>query len=1713
LALSAVITPQSCPNTATGSINLTPTGGIGTLTYNWSNGATTQDITNLQPGTYSVTVTDINTCIGAAVYTVSPAVAMAVTGTVADENCGDMEGTIDITPQGGNGPYTFSWSNGATTEDLQNLAQGTYSVTITDTKGCIKTATYPVLNLVGNCIPNCDLALQNSTLNDETCGNNNGSISLSVYTTHFPYTVSWSNGATATNITGLAAGVYSVTIDDAEGCQILQTYTVINQTNGFAISSTSSANENCGNNNGSLNITMTGGTQPYSYNWSTGATIEDIVNLAAGTYSVTVTDANGCSTTQSYTLVNNAGTLAQTYGNAMDETCGNSQGSIDITITGGNTPYTYSWSNGATSQDLLNLSAGTYYCTITDQSGCQITTPTYTVNNQSGDLSLFNTDADDEVCSNNAGSINLILTGGSSPYTYAWSNGATTSSISSLSAGTYSCIITDASGCSINTGSITLVNDPGTLALTNVNTSPETCGNGTGSISVSFTGGTTPYSIQWSNGATTQTIINLSAGTYTCQITDSQGCVTGTSASVSNNAGTLVINNMVISNETCGDQTGAINLLTGGGTSPLTYSWSNGATTQNLNNLNAGTYSVTVTDANGCTANSSGNVVNNAGTLAANITSQSNPLCGNNNGSINITVSGGTAPYSFAWSNGATSEDISGLAAGSYSCSVSDGTGCVVIIGPLTLNNSSGTLAISNVTVNGEVCNNNQGSISITVGGGAGPYTYSWSNGPTTQNISNLDSGIYTVTVTDGSGCTTTGSYTLTNLPGTLAISNAAVTDEICNNNAGSINLSVSGGQLPYTFSWSNGASTQNISGLNNGTYSVTVTSSDGCVANGGLYTINNNPGNFTLTNILTTNTTCNDTSGAVNVTFSGGASPITYNWSNGANTEDLNNVVSGIYTLTATDNNGCTQVVNATIGNNAGTLAVSNNTVTATTCGASNGIIDINVSGGSTPYTFVWSNGATTEDISNVAAGNYTVYITDASNCSTTHAVTVNNSGGNPVVTGINVTDEVCNDNQGCITVQAGGGTAPYTYNWSSPPCCTYSLTMHGSGGTWFSAKVKVDINGVQYGLFNHTGGSGTTVQIPVCTGDLVQLTWQPGGSTNKWFYLYDASGSQLYYSGVNPPAGLAYTGTATCSSGGSGATQCNLSAGTYSVTITDANGCSTVATATVNNSSGSTSIASASIADELCGNGQGSVSITVSGSVSSYLWSNGGTTSSITNLNNGVYTVTVTPTSGCLIIQSYTVNNVNNNLSSLSTSTPANCGGSDGSATVTAFGGAQPYTYAWSSGGTGATETGLAAGWYTVTVTDAAGCSYADSVQVNAAANTLAASAQYITNDSCGNNVGSITVNVSGGNGGNAYSWSNGAATQNISGLSGGVYTLTVTDSLGCAATASFTVTNAAPYILSMSSSGALCLSATGSASVNITGTSGPYTYLWNNSFTGANNTGLAPGWYLVVVTDTSGCKQTDSVQVASNPGSIAINGSVVTDDYCNVGLGQISFNVSGNNGPVTYSWSNGATTAAIDSLIAGTYSVTVTDSIGCFATATYTVATIPPIFSVQSFTVTNSTCGTCANGAVNITMNWGGPMPSGATFTWSNGAITEDISAVLPGVYTLTVSDGLGCSITQTYTVTAPNGVQVYATTEVKVFPNPSKGEFHANFVLPNVGDANFKVFDQLGKLVYERLVENSNAGEITINLSEMENGVYYLEFRSGTERKVLRLMKTF
>ena len=815
--ISATVQDEQCAGENNGSIDATFTTGGSIASISWDSGQSTEDISGLSAGDYTVTVTDNSGCISVETFTINAAAELFISGTVINERCGDMEGEIDITVSGGDGNYTFSWDNGAGTEDITDLNQNTYEVTVTDGNGCQIQMSFDVINTVGNCTPNCDLVVNNATIVDETCGQANGSITLSVYTTNTPHSVSWSNGMTGDAITGLAAGTYTATITDVETCEVIVDYTVINDAGDLAISNPILSDEVCGAGNGAIDVTVTGGDGNYTFSWDNGAGTEDITGLSAGSYTITVTDGTGCSVSAQFDVVNDAGSMAISFENTVDETCGNGQGSIDINISP-NGSYTYAWDNGGNTQDLTGLSAGDYTCTITDNNtGCELTTPTYTINNDAGSLTVVITDFDNEVCGNGMGEIDITISGGAPNYNFLWSNTAITEDITGLSTGTYSADIVDQNGCTVNTGDITIVNEPGSLSV-EAFTVDEVCGNGQGEVDLVITGGTPNYNTSWSSGQNTEDITGLSAGNYTYTVTDQNGCEVVSTATVSNSSGTLSIDNIAITNEICGDGNGAIDITVSGGDGNYFYSWSNGETTEDITGLSTGTYIITLIDGAGCEVIKSIEIIGDKPVVdSKNITHE---ICGNNAGSITLNISGGSPGYIYTWNTGDDTNSITGLNANTYTCEIEDQLGCIITVNE-TINTSDGDFEIISADVKG-TCNGKNGSIDITASGGTGNYEYVWANGAKKEDLQNLSTGEYSVVVNSGT-CETNATYIVTNDTPLLT---GIISENICDDSIGEIDLTVKGSGT-YDYNWSNGETSEDITGLSSNRYKVTVTDLD----------------------------------------------------------------------------------------------------------------------------------------------------------------------------------------------------------------------------------------------------------------------------------------------------------------------------------------------------------------------------------------------------------------------------------------------------------------------------------------------------------------------------------------------------------------------------------------------------------------------------------------------------------------------------------------------------------------------------------------------------------------------------------------------------------------------------------------------------------------------------------------------------------------------
>jgi hypothetical protein len=489
----------------------------------------------------------------------------------------------------------------------------------------------------------------------------------------------------------------------------------------------------------------------------TGAT----ATLNGYLYRVVITNNAGDTTSNAATLTVNTIVLTPSQTNAACN--GEANGSATVSATGGTAPYTYLWSNSATTASIVNVTAGTYNVTITDANGCTDTS-SITITEPAALVASGVVDANVTCNGGNVGAATASATGGTAPYTYLWSNAATTASIVNVTAGTYNVTITDANGCT-DTSSVTIT-EPTALIASGVVDASVTCNGGNdGAATTSATGGTAPYTYLWSNAATTASIVNVTAGTYNVTITDANGC-TDTSSVIITEPAVLAANGMA-TNVSCnggndGGNDGTIDLSVSGGTAPYTYLWNNTATTEDLTGLTAGTYSVTVTDANGCTTTES--VTLTEPTMLSALATATNVSCnGGNDGTVDLSVTGGTAPYTYAWDNTATTEDMIGLTAGTYNVTVTDANGCTATAAA-TITES--TLLVTNGTITDVSClGSADGSIDVTVTGGTTPYTYAWDNTATTEDLSGLTAGTYTVTITDANGCTDTVPFTVTTTP------------------------------------------------------------------------------------------------------------------------------------------------------------------------------------------------------------------------------------------------------------------------------------------------------------------------------------------------------------------------------------------------------------------------------------------------------------------------------------------------------------------------------------------------------------------------------------------------------------------------------------------------------------------------------------------------------------------------------------------------------------------------------------------------------------------------------------------------------------------------------------------------------------------------------------------------------------------------------------
>ena len=761
-----------CFGESTGSADLTPSGGTPPYTFTWNPGgfATTEDISGLSAGVYTVVINDSNGCVSPnppIVIISQPAAALSANSpTITMPACnGDSNGEITANTTGGTAPYTYSWNT--IPQQTTNPATGLsvsggpdYTVTITDANSCTFIDTYTLTEPTAITL--------NTDHDNATCNQSNGSANVTATGGAGNFSYLWNTGATGPSITNVPSGTYTVTVTDTYGCSETATEIIDDEGAPGAMIDTIIHVTCNGLSDGALTVNASGGSPPYSYTWAPNvSTSSSATGLAAGIYFITITDQLGCNRVISDTIVQPD--ILATIITGIDVPCndGNSYGSAELVVSGGTPPYSFIWSNNATTQDVDNLQSGLYYVTTTDNNSCsQVDSVTITIPPQ---IILDTLYTSNDHCGQGLGEAAISISGGTPPYVILWSDVQSQSNDTAFfldGNAYYSVSITDANECIEVFDSIYIENDPGGEA-TITNIEHVACyGGASGSLTVGVNGGTPPYTYLWlPNYLTTPTISNLTEGTYFVVVTDSYGCQDSTNATIIQPDPIVAgIPGDNITNVACyGDETGSLEVTVTGGTPGYTYLWPSGGTNASDTGLGAGPYTVTVTDANGCTKTVSATITQPGTALLIDIIHADTICYGEVDGYAEISAYGGTegSGYSYVWSGGQTGTTATDLPPGEYTVTATDANNCTAIITvPITeAPEITFTFDTVSTSCNGAI----DGEIIIAANIVNPPYSYLWSNADTSMYITGLAPGYYMVTITDGNGCTTSSTLEVYN--------------------------------------------------------------------------------------------------------------------------------------------------------------------------------------------------------------------------------------------------------------------------------------------------------------------------------------------------------------------------------------------------------------------------------------------------------------------------------------------------------------------------------------------------------------------------------------------------------------------------------------------------------------------------------------------------------------------------------------------------------------------------------------------------------------------------------------------------------------------------------------------------------------------------------------------------------------------------------------
>lgn len=1624
-------------------------------------------------------------------------------------NNGDLV-VLSAAASGGTSPYTYQWYNGttaivgATSSNYSVPATaGTYTVVVTDAHGCTASDNGTV-----TLHPSPSVNVPNPA---PVCEGNDVTLTGTASGGSAPYTYQWYNGGiamagqTSASLTvaepTLGTYNYTLIVTDSEGCTatdeaVITVYCQPHVT-------LTPPEPVCQGSAVTIISTVFASSTDLSYQWyANGTAIAgatdiqlNIPNPPVGTttYSLVVTEAQGCHDEDAVTLT--------VYPNpdvtipTPDEVCQGSSVVVMATATNGNAPYTYQWYQGgaivagATSATYtINspaLGNTSYAVVVTDANGCSDSANTVVTVNPQPSVTI-NTPA--PVCDGTSVTLTATASAGGS-FSYQWYQAGTAISgavnasytITNVPSGntTYSVVITSANGCSAsNSTTVTEYDNPSVT----VNDPPTVCDGSSATLTALPSGGSSPYTYQWYQGSTiiagatssTHTVSVITAGnsTYSVVITDAHGCTASDSGTITMNPGLNVsVPTPAPVCEGTSVTIGDANI--NGGTAPYTFQWYEGstaiagATSLVLNipspTLGTHTYTLMVTDANGCTGSDE---VTITVYCQPHVTVPAHdPVCQGTPVTIISTVFASSTALSYQWyENGTPIAGATGIQLNisnppvgttTYTLVVTEAQGCndedeiVLTVYPnldVTLNTPEAICLGGNV------------NLTATVANGQAPYSYQWYQGASaiagatsnTYMATNpaLGNTSYHVVVTDSNGCTGSEATIVTVVEQPTVTINDP--DPVCEGSNVTLNAIASGSG--FTYQWYQGGAliggansdsyTVNNPAVGNTSYSVVISTANGCSASDHtIVTVNPNP-NVTVND---PEPICEGGNITLSATANGGETPYTYQWYMnagaiaGANSSTYTTspgMGNTTYSVIVTDSNGCTDEDQTTVTvNDQPTVTLNNpNPICA------GGSVTLTASATGSGYTYQWYEGgalitstsSNTYTVNNPAVGttSYSVVISNDSGCTASDETTVT-VYSNPTAS-INTPEPVCEGTSIILSATANGGASPYTYQWyvegnsiAGATNASYNTTPN-VGNTIYSVVVT-DANGC-------TDSDATTVTVnpslnltinapdPICEGSNLTLTGLVSGGSPAYIYQW--------YEGSTPIAG-ATNSTLVLNNPNVGNT-------VYMLTVEDENGCTDTETVTV--TVYEQPVVEIIGTSQLCGTTCGEATLTANvspittnpaGASYQYLWNTGATTSSITVApgSTSTYSVTVSIAGidGCSASDSHTItiSNINVNLPD-----QAICEGETVTLTPTVSNNTGAVSYQWSTSETTSSisvspTTNMT---YAVTVIDASGCKGFDNATVSVGHSATANAGSDII--ICAGDVAIIGSAVS--TAGVTYSWNTGEESTQISVSPASTTTYTLTATGECGASSDQVIVVVGTVNANAGNDQMIC-----NGSTAILGASGGMVYTWSNG-TVSQEVEVSPAittTYTVTVTDANGCSDTDQT-------TVTVGDAVGLDDIgfaVNCGAGTtaecITINVLTTANGVSFQWNTGDFGPCISGAASiSEYTVTVTDANGCTGSGTIANPCAEPQEIVEAV---NDSATTPYNTPVTISVlvnDIGSNIFISSVNNPSNGTLT-----ILGTQIQYTPNSGFSGTDTFTYQICNDAGQCDIATVTITVLPD--------------------------------------------------------------------------